>query len=88
MEDLTGEKYKIAILQIGYKRNHKEYKFTELEDKFNLFLSAQTIWLNETSGQKPSQKDYPIKLKLDLEKKAEDKKETVQKKSKRRVKKS
>lgn len=88
MEELTGEQYKIAILQIGYKRNHKEYKFTELEDKYNLFLSAQTIWQNETSGQKPLQKDYPIKLKLDLSKKAEDKKETAPKKPRRRVKKS
>jgi len=88
MEELTGEQFKIAILQVGYKRNHKEYKFTELEDKFDLFLSAQTIWLNETSGQKPLQKDYPIKLKLDIPKKAEDKKETAPKMPKRRGRKS
>ncbi|MEI7890903.1 MAG: PD-(D/E)XK nuclease family protein [bacterium] len=80
MEDLTGQPYKIAILQIGYKRNKNEYKFTELEDKFDLFLSAQKIWINETAGQKPSQKDFPIKLKLDLPKKEEEKKEVKKRK--------
>jgi len=92
MEDLTGEQFKIAILQVGYKRNHKEYKFTALEDKFDLFLSAQKIWSNETSGQKPLQKDYPIKLKLDIpaegEVGQETKKETAPKKPRKRAKKS
>ena len=51
---------KLAILQIGYSKNKNNYKFTEIEDKFDLFLAAKKIWANETEGQKPSQKDYPL----------------------------
>lgn len=52
----------LAILQVGYKRNKNQYKFTEIEDKFPLFLAARQIWSNETEGQKPLQRDYPIIL--------------------------
>lgn len=55
---------KLAILQIGYRKNKARYKFTEIDDKFPLFLHAKAIWENETSGQKPAQKDYPISVKL------------------------
>lgn len=58
------EKYKLAILQLGYGRNKKGFKFNDIEDKFNLFLAARTIWKNETEGQVPSKKDYPLALKL------------------------
>ena len=57
---------KMAILQIGYKRNKNRFKFTEIEDKFNLFLAAKQIWTNECAGEKPSQKDYPLTLKLTI----------------------
>lgn len=60
--------YTLAILQLGYKRNKDAFKFTEVENKFDLFLHAKAIWENETSGQNPTQKDYPISIKLDLEK--------------------
>ncbi len=53
---------KTAILQVGYKRNKAGFKFTEIEDKFNLFLAAQTIWKNEHGGESVSKKDYPIVL--------------------------
>ena len=51
-----------AILQLGYKRNKNKFKFTELEDKFHLFLAAKEIWTEEAGKQTPSQKDYPLQL--------------------------
>ena len=57
----------LAILQIGYKRNKDGYKWNEIEDKFNLFLAAKAIWKNETEGEKPLQKDYPVMLSLKLD---------------------
>jgi hypothetical protein len=50
---------KMAILQVGYARNKKKWKFTEIKDKFKLFKAAYQIWQNETAGQSPMQKDYP-----------------------------
>lgn len=55
---------KLAILQVGYKRNKKLYKFTEIDDKFDLFLSAKKIWENECANIQPKQKDYPMSLKV------------------------
>ena len=66
---------KLAILQIGYKRNKKGYKFTEIEDKYELFKAAQMIWANEHSSDKPGQKDYPLEIKLDLPVKEDEKDE-------------
>lgn len=62
----------LAILQLGYNRNKNGYKETPVEDKFDLFLAARQIWKNETEGQKPSQKDYPLELKLVKEVKVEE----------------
>jgi len=60
------EDYNLAILQIGYRRNSiKKWKFTEMEDKFDLFLSAKKIWANETNGIMPLQRDYPLILEWD-----------------------
>jgi len=53
---------KMAILQLGYRLNKRKFKFTEIEDKFHLFLAAQTMWANENTGKEPSKKDYPIVL--------------------------
>ncbi len=55
---------KMGILQLGYKKNKVGYKFTELENKFELFLNAKKIWENENSEAKPKQKDYPTILTL------------------------
>jgi hypothetical protein len=55
---------KLGILQIGYKKNKNGWKFTEIEDKYDLFLSAKAIWANETAGEKPKQKDYPLFVEL------------------------
>lgn len=54
----------LAILQVGYRKNKKSFKFTEIEDKFDLFLAAKQIWANECSGQTPAQKDYPLSISL------------------------
>lgn len=51
---------RLGILQIGYRKNGKNYKFTEIKDKYLLFLAAKQIWANETEGEKPKQKDYPL----------------------------
>jgi len=58
------EDARLAILQVGYKRNKKGFKFTELVDKFDLFLHAKAIWKNENENVHPRQKDYPTELKL------------------------
>lgn len=57
---------KLAILQVGYKRNKNGYKFTMIEDKYPLFLAAKQIWENECEGMKPFQKDYPLSVALDV----------------------
>lgn len=53
---------KIAILQLGYERNKNLYKFTELEDVFDLFLVAQQIWKVEAGTQAPKVRDFPLIL--------------------------
>jgi hypothetical protein len=52
----------LAILQLGYRRNKTGYKFTEVQDQFDLFLAARQIWAKECDGQEPKRKDYPIVL--------------------------
>lgn len=56
------KKPKLGILQLGYRLNKRKFKFTELEDKFDLFLAAQKIWAEEAGSQEISKKDYPIVL--------------------------
>jgi hypothetical protein len=53
---------KLAILQIGYRRNKAGYKWNEIEDQFPLFLAARQIWAKECEGQSPKKRDYPIVL--------------------------
>jgi len=63
--DLAGtEVAKLAILQLGYKRNKNGYKFTEIEYRYDLFLAAKTIWENECKGVTVHQRDYPVELNL------------------------
>jgi len=57
---------RLAILQVGYKRNKAGWKLTELEDKFDLFQAAQQIWRNECSTVKVFKKDYPVSISLSL----------------------
>lgn len=58
------EDSKLAILQLGYRRNKDGFKFTEIEDQFPLFLSTKEIWAKETAGEKPHQKDYPLSINI------------------------
>ena len=60
-----GDDAKLAILQVGYHRNKKEWKFTEIQDQFELFLGARRVWAKETTGINPLQKDYPMSLKIE-----------------------
>jgi hypothetical protein len=51
---------KLGILQVGYLKNkHKHFKFTEVPDRFPLFLAAQKIWKFEEGHKVPLQRDYP-----------------------------
>jgi len=61
---MPGKERRLSILQLGYQRNKNGYKFTELEDKYDLFKAAKAIWANDHGAEKPSQKDYPIILTL------------------------
>jgi len=54
----------LAILQVGYKLNRKGWKFTEIEDKFELFLNTYAIWKEENPHSKPRQIDLPIRLSI------------------------
>lgn len=55
---------KLAILQVGYARNKNRWKFTEIDDQFELFLAAKKIWEKECSGVTMFKKDYPVSLSL------------------------
>lgn len=67
----------LAILQVGYRLNKKRYKFTEVDDNYQEFLAAKLIWAKEQKGVQPHQKDYPLKVKLDLQTKKELNNETA-----------
>jgi hypothetical protein len=55
---------KLAILQVGYKLNKKGWKFTEIGDKFNLFLNTYETWKEENPDSKPRQISLPIRLNI------------------------
>lgn len=55
---------KLAILQVGYRRNKRGWKFTEITPQPDLFRAVQAIWAKETAGQQPSQREYPLRIKL------------------------
>lgn len=58
--------HKLAILQLGYKRNKKRYKFTEVSDQFDLFQAAHRIWKKENPNSKPFVADYPMEISLGI----------------------
>jgi len=60
---LEGE-HKLGILQVGYRRNKKRFKFNEIEDQFELFKAADLIWHKEHGNTKIFVKDYPTSLSL------------------------
>lgn len=62
IEGLNVSNLKMAILQVGYRRNKDGFKFSEIEDDFDMFLVTQKIWEKEHGGEQPNKKDYPIIL--------------------------
>jgi hypothetical protein len=63
-KDEEFQEFKLAILQIGYRRNGNGFKFNLIEDQFDLFLSTYKIWEKECGSICPRQIDYPLTLKL------------------------
>ena len=64
---ITDEEWKarkLAVLQLGYQKNSKKYKFTEIEDRYDLFKLAYSVWQEENPEAKPKQKDFPLVIKL------------------------
>lgn len=57
---------KLAILQLGYSKNRKGYKFTEYESKIHLFPSIYNLWEEENGSAKPKQMNLPSKLSLNI----------------------
>lgn len=58
--DITN--LRIAILQVGYRKNKAGWKFTEIENDFDMFLTAQKIWKKEHGNESPKKRDYPVVL--------------------------
>ncbi|MBK7381688.1 MAG: hypothetical protein IPJ03_22370 [Ignavibacteriales bacterium] len=57
---------KMAILQLGYNKNKKKFKFTEIEDKFSLFQSAYSFWNEANKNVTVKQKDFPLSIQLGI----------------------
>ena len=55
---------KLAVLQIGYRKNRLGWKFTPVSNQFQLFLKAKAFWKQDNPNAKPKKKDYPVKLKI------------------------
>ena len=60
MMDVTN--IRVAILQLGYKLNKKYFKFTEVDDCFDMFLVSSKIWEREVGKQEVKVVDFPIVL--------------------------
>lgn len=66
---------KLAVLQLGYQRNKRGWKFNEIEDQFeDLFLTAYKFWDKDNKNKDQKQIEMPIESKLKNPKKKEDKK--------------
>lgn len=59
---LDASNMRIAILQVGYRMNKRFWKFTEVEDCFDLFLMSQQIWKKEVGDADVRVIDFPIVL--------------------------
>lgn len=54
----------LGILQVG-TRSKAGYKFTDVEDEYELFLAVKKIWASECANIKPFQMQYPLTTKLE-----------------------
>ena len=61
--DIEWENRKLAILQVGYDRNKNGWKWTEIEDRMDLFELAYATWKDENPNSKPRQIDLPMSIK-------------------------
>ena len=59
-----GTELKLGIIQVGYQMNKNKYKFTEVENKFPLFLSVRKIWEEENKNVSPKQYELPTTIKI------------------------
>lgn len=62
IKDLEVTNLHMGILQVGYRKNKAGWKFTEIENDFDMFLTAQKIWKKEHADESPKKRDYPIIL--------------------------
>jgi hypothetical protein len=53
---------RLGVLQVGYTRNGDGFKFTEVEDKFEIFKAVYQIWQNDNPNAKPLQRDFPLAI--------------------------
>lgn len=58
---------RLGILQVGYRRNQRGWKLTEVEDQFDVFLATHRIWAKQTAGEAPKQAEYPLSVSLNGE---------------------
>jgi hypothetical protein len=62
--DKEWKERKLGILQLGYNKNKMGYKFTEVENKFDMFKNvAYKIWQNENPRAKPKEIELPLIIK-------------------------
>ena len=66
MEKMPDKDVRMAVLQLGYRKNKRHWKFTEIQDNYEHFLAAKTIWQKEHGREHPRQIEYPLSLKLEL----------------------
>lgn len=62
IQDFDITNIRMGILQVGYLKNKAGYKFTEIQNDFDMFLVAQKIWKKEHGTEQPKIRDYPIVL--------------------------
>lgn len=63
-DDLIIDLHKLATIQVGYKKNKRGWKFTEVEDKWNLWLAAHEFWKEENADKHPYQFELPTTITL------------------------
>lgn len=56
----------LAILQVGYRGNRNQWKYTQVQPKPDLWEATRVVWAHETKGQKPQQIELPMSVNLNL----------------------
>lgn len=57
---------RLAILQLGYNRNSRGWKYTPVENRMDLFEAAYTFWRDENEGARPPSYSLPLSVKLNV----------------------